>query len=165
MRKREKDRLLEMIDTLAGGCREAVQLIEGSKEEDAISLLTDCQEAAIAVGNAIEQAEGTGTGAVALLEELCELIYCCVSHIPTGKREEGKVIGGQIEIKGAQVRDKFIHDIKEEKMAVFLPYKVSMWDSLESVWKASCKEGDWISIVMPIPYFDKKPDGTLGEMQ
>ena len=48
MRKREKDRLLEMIDTLAGGCREAVQLIEGSKEEDAISLLTDCQEAAIA---------------------------------------------------------------------------------------------------------------------
>ncbi len=165
MRKREKDRLLEMIDTLAGGCREAVQLIEGSKEEDAISLLTDCQEAAIAVGNAIEQAEGTGTGAVALLEELCELIYCCVSHIPTGKREEGKAIGGQIEIKCAQVRDKFIHDIKEEKMAVFLPYKVSMWDSLESVWKASCKEGDWISIVMPIPYFDKKPDGTLGEMQ
>ena len=56
MRKREKDRLLEIMDTLADGIEEARRLIENAQEEEAVSLLTDCQEAAIAVGNAVEMA-------------------------------------------------------------------------------------------------------------
>ena len=60
-------------------------------------------------------------------------------------------------------KDKFIHDIKEEKMAVFLPYKVSMWDSLESVWKAADADPNCDAYVIPIPYFDKNPDGSFKE--
>lgn len=165
MRKREKDRLLEIMDTLSGGIEEARRLIENSQEEEAVSLLADCQEAAIAIGNAVERTEGTGTRAVSLLEELCELIYGCASAVSADGLEGAGGICGRMAEQCAEVHDELIHGIKEKKLAVFLPYKVSMWDSLESVWKASNEDGDWISVVMPIPYFDKKPDGTLGEMR
>lgn len=165
MRKREKNRLLEIMDTLSGAVGEIRQFIGSSQEEEAVSLLADCQEAAIAIGNAIEQAEGAGTRTVSLLEELCELIYGCASSIPLGGSGTAASIGMQIADKCAEAREELIHEIKEQKLAVFLPYKVSMWDSLESVWKAASGDRDWISAVMPIPYFDKKTDGTLGEMR
>ena len=165
MRKREKNRLLEIMDTLFGAVGEIRQFIGSSQEEAAVSLLADCQEAAIAIGNAIEQAEGAGTRTVSLLEELCELIYGCASSIPSDGSGTSASIGMQIADKCVEAREELIHGIKEQKLAVFLPYKVSMWDSLESIWKAASEDRDWISTVMPIPYFDKKADGTLGEMR
>ncbi|WP_051650340.1 hypothetical protein [Selenomonas sp. AB3002] len=56
---------------------------------------------------------------------------------------------------------------KEEKFKkemVFLPYKYSMWDSLESVWRAAYEDKDnCIAYVIPIPYADRNPDGTAKE--
>ena len=45
---------------------------------------------------------------------------------------------------------------------VFMPYKASMWDSLESIWIAANEDPDCEAYVVPIPYYDKKPDGKLG---
>ena len=52
--------------------------------------------------------------------------------------------------------------IKVWMEAIFLPYKASMWDSLESVWKAADADPECDAYVIPIPYYDKNPDGTLG---
>ncbi|MBR4026829.1 MAG: CDP-glycerol glycerophosphotransferase family protein [Lachnospiraceae bacterium] len=55
---------------------------------------------------------------------------------------------------------------KERKReVVFLPYKASMWDSLESVWKATEEDPDCNAYVIPIPYYEKNPDGSFKEMQ
>ena len=37
--------------------------------------LSDCQEAAIQIGEAVERMEGEGTGAVTHLEQYCEKVY------------------------------------------------------------------------------------------
>ena len=37
----------------------------------------------------------------------------------------------------------------------FLPYKYSMWDSLESIYEAAEKDPECEAYVMPIPYYDK----------
>ena len=50
------------------------------------------------------------------------------------------------------------------KEAVFLPYKASMWDSLESVWKAADEDPDCDTYVIPIPYLDKNSDGSYREV-
>ncbi len=56
---------------------------------------------------------------------------------------------------------------KEEhfkKEMVFLPYKASMWDSLESVWRAAYEDKDnCLAYVIPIPYCDRNQDGTAKE--
>jgi len=39
-----------------------------------------------------------------------------------------------------------------------------MWDSLESVWRSAYEDDSCDTYVIPIPYYDKNPDGTLGQM-
>lgn len=53
-----------------------------------------------------------------------------------------------------------IHGVNE---VVFLPYKASMWDSLESVWRKYDADPEWRAKVVPIPYYDKNADGSFGE--
>lgn len=53
---------------------------------------------------------------------------------------------------------------RARKEAVFLPYKASMWGSLESVWRAAEADPDCDTYVIPIPYYEKNIDGSLGEM-
>ena len=53
---------------------------------------------------------------------------------------------------------------KFKKEMFFLPYKASMWDSLESVWMAAdADKENCLAYVMPIPYCDRNPDGTARE--
>lgn len=67
---------------------------------------------------------------------------------------------GQIE----SIKNSIQRDIKERITAVFLPYKASMWDSLESIWQAAEADPDCDAYVIPIPYYDKNPDGSFHEM-
>ena len=48
---------------------------------------------------------------------------------------------------------------KVKKDVVFLPYKASMWDSLESIWLAAQKDKEHCNTyVIPIPYADRNPN-------
>jgi len=54
-------------------------------------------------------------------------------------------------------------ELKPNKIEVaFFPYKASMWDSLESVWLAVKDDTQCETYVVPIPYYDRLPDFTLG---
>lgn len=50
--------------------------------------------------------------------------------------------------------------MEERREVVFLPYKASMWDSLESVWKAADEDPNCDAYVVPIPYYDRNSDGS-----
>ncbi len=47
---------------------------------------------------------------------------------------------------------------------VFLPYKASAWDSLESVWREAEADPDCDAYVIPIPYYYKNLDGNFQKM-
>ena len=55
-------------------------------------------------------------------------------------------------------------DADRKTVIYFLPYKSSMWDSLESVYLAAQDDPNCDAYVMPIPYYDRNPDGSLGNM-
>lgn len=115
-------------------------------------LLTDCQDAAISVGNSIEQSEGEGNEAVKKLEEYCEVLY----QISTGDKDAASKLDNCIrECVG------LVGDFKETREVVFLPYKASMWDSLETVYLKEKEDPDCTAYVIPIPYYDKNPDGSF----
>lgn len=49
-----------------------------------------------------------------------------------------------------------------KKEIIFLPYKASMWDSLESIWRtAEADKENCIAYVIPIPYADRRHDTTV----
>lgn len=50
------------------------------------------------------------------------------------------------------------------KEVVFLPYKASTWDAMESVWKAANDDPNCDAYVIPIPYFERNAMGHLQKM-
>lgn len=131
------------------------------KEQIRKKLAEEMQQCAIAVGEAIEESEGIGTATVTILEEYCEL---CWGMYDSQTDIERSNIGKSLVQCGNRARNTLYTEFTAEYEVFFFPYKASMWDSMESVWKAFCEMENCISHVVPIPYYEKKEDGTLGNM-
>jgi len=64
-----------------------------------------------------------------------------------------------------KISNSILYDIPiSKKEVIFLPYKASMWDCMESVWQAASADPNCDVYVIPIPYYDKNADGTFGEL-
>lgn len=122
-------------------------------------LLSECQETAISMGSELEMLYGEGTETVHELEDYCESLYqmTLVLENPEKRRTVLQELTGQVK-RTRKLLGELIPDRRE---VVFLPYKASMWDSLESVWMAAEEDEDCDAYVVPIPYYDRNPDGTF----
>lgn len=158
----KKKEVFSVIDSLEKVNSSVARNLE-SNIPVATETLVDCQDAAIAIGNEIEKLGQEGEAIVHLLEAYCENIYQmnCIQTDTKQCRKLAKKIQKQL----VEIRNRVKYDLPDDKkQAVFLPYKASMWDSLESVWKAADEDPDCDAYVIPIPYFDKNPDGSFREM-
>jgi hypothetical protein len=127
---------------------------------DTPELLADCQEAAITLGTRLEKIRGTGTRTVAELEAYCEELYQAGEAFGEGNGQE---IRAKLLARVRSVERCLKEDMPDRTEVVFLPYNASMWDSLESVWMAARDDESCEDYVIPIPYYHKKEDGTLGD--
>lgn len=163
MRKAKKQEVLDLIQTL----HKAHKVIEQYAAQKEISvtqeLLGQCQECAISIGTVIEQTEGLGFVTVSLLEAYCETVYACAEALNAGDVNAGQMYE-RLEQQLLQIEESVKCDIKVRTEIVFFPYKASMWDSLESVYLAAKDDPDCDAYCVPIPYFDRNPDGSFGEM-
>lgn len=187
MRKHEKRQVEEFIRTLDQAHAEIKSQIEKDNITIAKEILNDCQAGAVQLGSLIETAEGKDCTTISLLEDYCELVYqiheafgCEAqsevserSEIPKGSEvSEGSKIAESVKANKVykrlrkqltRIENSVKFDIKERLEIVFLPYKASMWDSLESVWMAADADEYCDTYVVPIPYYDRNPDGSLGQ--
>lgn len=154
----------QLFRTLESLCKASTlleKLIAKKKCEDTIQILMDCQDCAIAIGNQIDAIYGEGTESVHELENFCETIYQLSMHL------ENNALSRKFYVKFfnelAVIRQKMEQEIPDKLEVVFLPYKASMWDSLESVWFAARDDRECDDYVIPIPYYDKNPDGSFRE--
>ena len=164
MKKVDKRRAEEFLELLEQAHGEIRTNLENKNISTAQDLLMDCQEGAISLGSLIEASEGEGFVTIPLLEEYCELVYQLHESLAG---EEGAPAGKAYKLLRnllIRIRNSVRNDIKVRKEVVFLPYKASMWDSLESVWKAADADPDCDAYVIPSPYYDKNPDGSFREM-
>ncbi len=124
-------------------------------------LLVDCQETAISIGNELEMLYGEGTESVHMLEEYCESLYQMTLALKDPEKRRGILneLTGQV----TQIRKLVSEQISDKLEIVFLPYKAAMWDSLESVWMAAAADENCDTYVVPIPYYDRNPDGSFSQ--
>lgn len=162
MKRYKKKELLDSVSALEKANDEILRsfaLDVAIKEEN----LASCQELAMAVGNVLESFEEKCETIVEILENYCENLYqmSLVLKVPDKRRKLAKKIQKQL----YAIRNGIKYDLPEDRIEVlFLPYKASMWDSLESIWKAASEDESCDAYVVPIPYFDKNADGSLGRM-
>lgn len=166
MRKEQKQQAEELLRQMEEAQEQIKKFIEHGRTLSAAELLEECQNGGITIGTLIEKTEGGGHPAVLLLEEYCELTYQIHEKLINGSDKEinSNKIYKLLKQKLIRVENSLKNDIHVRIEAVFLPYKASMWDSLESVWKAADADEYCDAYVIPIPYFDKNPDGSFGMM-
>ncbi len=165
MRKRHKEQIIELLNTMLDGSDELGKM---DSALEPLTMLEDCQQAAIQIGETIERVEGEGTQAVSCLEKYCEELFHIAELVSGGGiNNDEKMLSIQGHLK--KIKNLLLATIKEVESfentieMVFFPYKASMWDSLESIWIAANKDPRCHAVVVPIPYVDRNPDGSVRE--
>ena len=164
MRKHLKNMLDDLFQALDGTHDEIRKEMEKGNTSAALNLLEQSQQGAIQAGTVIENEEGEGFPTVGLLEQYCETLYQIYDGLreshPVNPHKSCKNLQRQL----IRIQNSANADIPVRTEVVFLPYKASMWDSLESVWRAADADPACDAYVIPIPYYDKNPDGSFREM-
>lgn len=161
MRKYLKDNILELFQTIYEAHKQIMKFIDNKDFENAQIVLSDCQNAAANIVTAIENSEGEGFITVGFLEEYYKTVYEVATSISDDYN--GKKVQKTLDKKLIKAENSIKNDINVKLEVVFMPYKASMWDSMESVWEAANKDINCNAFVIPIPYFDRNADFTLGK--
>lgn len=159
-----KEYAKEMMRLFVAAEESIVLALHNKDAASAVELLEDCQEGAIVLGNRIEEVKGSGYVTVGILEQFCEVLYTV--HEMIAEREDIDMAALDKMLKEILTRlsDSIQRDIIDRKVVVFMPYKASLWDSLESVWEAAVADPSCDVYVIPLPYCEKEFDSMPGEV-
>ncbi len=161
MRKHQQKQIREIVDTLKQAVEEVKRFLVQCDFQAAINLLADCQMSAVRIGEFVESELGGGSKTVACLEEFCDALYEVGASVESGNHEAMKKLKRQL----IAIESCLLTELKPDTVEiVFFPYKAEMWDSMESVWRAATEDARCDVHVVPIPYFNRLPDGTLGSL-
>lgn len=139
-----KNRLIQILNSLLQAHKECAS---NPNKDTLFVIMQDCQNAAVNVGETLEEYTDNSNTIVNLLEDYCEEIYSIAKNMIV---DSEKIISLNKLIN--KVID-FIYTQECKYKLVFFPYKASMWDSLESIWMACSKDERCECQVVPIPYY------------
>ena len=158
MRKYIKKKLIQLLESSTNLNGMIVEAYNKAENQMFIELLSKCQNVAIKVGETVEKTVGADCRTIYLLEEFCEIVY----ETSQASEQEGlHTCLSKINKKCEEIVESINNDIETRYEIVFLPYMVSMWDSLESVWKAAKEDSRCDVYVVALPYYEKDMEGNL----
>lgn len=163
MSKRNRRKHIKIIECLKEAVVVISHFIDEGKEQEALQLLAECQDSAIALGGHIEKLYGLQTKTVATLEEYCNALYqvsVAIGQCTQPLLAQSIKALSQVTKQIPAIYDK---EFPERSEVVFLPYNASMWDSLESVWKAANEDENCDAYVVPIPYYELEENQQIKE--
>ena len=149
LRKSLKEQILMLL--------ESMHSLQHEGYEKRLDFFNECQQAAITIGETLESKMQDSIDIVSILERYCELLYEL-----SGKEELEEKYIKCLDEQLAKVETK-INAIPTVYQIVFFPYKASMWDSMESIWKSFSADERCECVVVPIPYreFDAKTNSWI----
>ena len=141
--RKTRSQIIELIETVRGGL-----VCQNTKERAA--MLDECI-AALSVSYEIIQKE-LSHERLAQYDDTIATVKTAMMQLKENPDSE------EIAALSLQLIDWLLGQLRNEhvkKEIVFLPYKASMWDSLESIWKAAYEDKEHCNTyVIPIPYAD-----------
>ena len=167
MRKFQKKQAEKFITLVRSAHAEIKKALDAKNSALAMDLLEQCQSGMIELGQTIEAAEGEDCAVIPKLEHYCEQAYQAYEQIrllsSVNPQVSSHKLTKTLNKSLIQIENGIKNDIPTQIEAVFLPYKASMWDSLESVWQAADEDPDCSAYVIPIPYYDRDPEGNFSQ--
>jgi hypothetical protein len=145
LRKRERDHLLAVADSMLDGARQLPYLEPASVRRMAGDIL-----AAVPLLDAPAY-----DGARNEIARTAESLLTAADAEATLAEHE---LIGQLRA----LKQRLLADPNITHTVVFMPYNASMWDSFHTIWAAAHTDPRVEAIVVPIPYADRLPDGSAG---
>lgn len=151
MRKLHKDKILELVNTLDMAYGE----LNKQKGQKFITLCGEMQNFVSSIFEYCEKILGEEHEILVLLKDLYEKLY----YISQGNADIKEIQSLVRSIKEMAI------SLKPDKIEIaFLCYKASMSDALESIYFAAKEDPSCDAYFIPIPYFDRNPDGSFANM-
>jgi len=142
MRKHQQKQILDVLKTI--------------NQAQSAKLYGDCQEGALSLCDFIESIEGdenSKSEVVELLVDYCELLF---------KANSGEIGEKTLRKHLIKIENSVNHKLKPNKIEmIFLSYKASMSDSLETIYLAAKADTNCDAYWIPIPYYEY--DTTTGQ--
>lgn len=165
MRKAQKQEVLDMVGTLHEAHEQIKTYIDRKNYATAQDILAQCQECAVSMGNAIESMESPECVTIPHIQDYCDLVYQIYEALQNAPVDSNaNKICKNLKKQLLKIENSVKNDIPIRKEIAFFPYKASMWDALESVYLAAKADPDCDAYCVPIPYYDRNPDHSLGQM-
>lgn len=162
MRKREQVQLIEIIDKIIA----VLTVLEEKnlEKEGLLPVLRECIEALEMIESVIDAdgAEERKHIYKDILHTIKIQLVHCIEDL-SGEKKISSAFFQELSSNCQWLSSELAKE-KLKKVIMFMPYKASMWDCMETVWDSACKDSGCKVIVMPIPYFDRNPDNSFGEM-
>jgi hypothetical protein len=164
MRINEKRKMTAIMEQYQELCELIPNWIRRGKMGEMPVLLQNIQEASIDWGETIEAlAEKTGEDGIAevvtALEEMCERCYSISVDLEKGMTGKKWLKQTESALRAAVKRVRqAIDGIPLTYEFVFMPYKASMWDSLESIYLAAARDNNCVAYVVPVPFYEIEPN-------
>ncbi|WP_433944320.1 CDP-glycerol glycerophosphotransferase family protein [Paenibacillus sp. SN-8-1] len=159
MRKYIRDQLIELLPTIWEG----VKYAKNKQSEQATVILSDCYFAVNSIADSLEA--GLSENRFAFYENYLSGMKNMLEAINEGISSNQPIseFVKQFRYMLGLLKKELIKESEVKLEVVFMPYKASMWDSLESIWLAARNDESCDPIVVPIPYYDRNPDRSFGE--
>lgn len=146
---KEKKKILDLLGLLPG------LLSKGNS--NFTNAVLDCIDAIEIILDKIKREENTPQQSINHLSDLKEMLF---------KIKDKKSIDNQknvdIIIKHIELAQNLLKvEIQPKLKVAFFPYKISMWDSLESIYETAAEDQDCDPKVVPIPYYELTPEKRI----
>lgn len=152
MRKQRKNMILSIVRKMI----DIVEILCDKKEnilaKDVFNILMDLYDVIGTVEYVLFNSNETYAIALKCIKEKIKNILESINDKKVTLRTEDCIEELLDKLKVTQI--ELDNKIVCKKEILFMPYQVSMWDSMESIWLAASQDKDVESVVMPIPYYD-----------
>lgn len=155
MHRKIKKQILEIMESI----EEALQYMKRAQEADCRAMAEDCRMCTKTIADALDAEKETEKDVLDALSRFDQALDASLTFL--AKRERWIFKLSVLQKQLTDVKKK-IQEIETRIEVVFLPYKASMWDSLESVWLAANQDDRCDAYVVPVPYYERTPDHELG---
>lgn len=161
MRRFERDEINNLLQTLL----KATKIMGTNKNLQQVKMLaTDCYDTIVSIDEFIREKLSQERYAA-----YCNLMSKVITFYEKStilKQINGVYVSeGKLIIDQLKTISKMILEEEVQYIITFMPYKSSMWDSMESVWEAAKQEPGCICHVVPIPYYEKDESGEASNLK
>ena len=182
--RQTRKNITEMFDILSEAFTHIERLLLDGNTAAAIGLLSQCQESAVVIGTSIEKICGKGTSTVSMLEQLCEDIFQASEQLTGSNAITSEQLTGSYTITSEdsdsdsksgsgslmdilrnrlnETIDIFNKELPSIKEIVFLPCSPTLWSGFDYLYRELISSGDCNVTVIPIPWYAKASDGSIG---